>query len=432
MAEQDVKKIAAKALILGAGLAGASVAIGLRKAGMAVEMAEQAAMIGGRSAEMGCKADSACTRCNVCAGVRKIKDVWQDYSIRIHRRSALAAINTQSKGSRFCATLHKEPDFVSRELCTGCGACMAVCPTAAISIQRPAVAAGVPSFDPTLCLRGRGEECVLCRDACPTMAIDLTETARDFTVEADALVVATGYEPFDAKVNAAWGYGTLANVVSGWDAELQLAKNRGLLRPSDGQSPARLAFIQCVGSRSEEIHRAAFEASYCSTVCCAYALRMARRVRHANPGTEITVFYMDLQSIGKAAADFAGHAQKEFKLIRSRPYQILPGIDGTVVVNYEHQTACKPVRSDFDMVVLCVGMRPAPGNEALAEKLGVPLDNNGFFGNKGVAGISATWKPGVYVAGAAGAPMDMAGVMSDAGAVCAAILLDQQAKTDKT
>jgi heterodisulfide reductase subunit A len=415
-------KPAASALVLGAGAAGAAAALGLHRAGLTVHLAEADAMIGGRAADMGCKAGAACVRCNVCVAVDRLKAVWQDRGIRLYRRARLAALAPGREGSRFTATLRQEPSWVSRDACVACGACLSVCPVQALAVRRPAVSGGVPVLDPARCIRSRGEACTLCQDACPVKAIDLAETARDASVSVDAVVVATGFEPFDATVNAAWGYGTVPNVISGWDAERQLAETRRLTRPSDGQPPKRLAFLQCIGSRSDEIHRSPFESGYCSTVCCAYALRMARRVKHARPETAVTVFYMDLQAVGKDADAFARETRKELTLVRARPYEIRPASGGGVSVMYEDQTALKNAAAEFDLAVLSVGMRPGPGNERLAELLGVPLDEYGFFGHKGVRGLTETWKPGIFVAGAAESPMDLAGAMASAEAVCAAIV----------
>ena len=416
---------AASALVLGAGTAGATVALALRQAGMAVHLVEKEPIMGGHAIRMGCKADAACVRCNVCAAVSRIKAAWQDRSIKLYCRSKLAALASGKSAARFSAVIHQQPMYVSSDLCVECGACAAVCPTRAFAPGNPVVAAGTPVLDPAKCVRSNGKLCVLCQDACPVKAIDLAEPARDVSVDADVIVVATGFEPFTPSVNAAWGHAAVPNVITGWEAEQQMLENRLLLRPADGRQPGRLAFIQCIGSRSFEIHRSPFDSGFCSTVCCAYAMRMARRIRHMAPETAITFFYMDLQAVGRDADAFAAQARGDFSLIRARPYELRTAANDNVLVVYEDKSLRKNVSAEFDMVVLSIGMRPASDNEELATFLGVPLDEHGFFGFKGVSAQAETWKAGVYIAGAAEAPTDLAGAIASAEAITAMILAER-------
>lgn len=94
------------------------------------------------------------------------------------------------------------------------------------------------------------------------------------TQDVDAVVLATGFEPYAPAENSSWGYSRVRNVITGIDLEQQLAEKNKITRPSDGAAPKRVAFIQCVGSRTEEIFRRPDDTDYCSVVCCAYALRI--------------------------------------------------------------------------------------------------------------------------------------------------------------
>jgi len=244
-------------------------------------------------------------------------------------------------------------------------------------------------------------------------------------IDIDAVVVAIGYRPYDPAENSSYGYSRATNVITGKEAEMQLAAEHGLTRPSDGQPPKRVAFVQCVGSRTEEIFRRPDDTDYCSVVCCAYGLRMARRLEHRVPGVEITVFYMDLQNFGKGFDDLLGDCRSRMRFVRSRPSEIGPGADGIVRVTYtpagESGGGCVTTE-EFDLVVLAVGMRPPEDAERLADTLGVPLDENGFVGLRGISCMPDLQREGVFAAGACESPKDIAGCMAQAEAVSALVL----------
>jgi len=250
-------------------------------------------------------------------------------------------------------------------------------------------------------------------------------TVPSATLDVDAVVVATGFEPYVPAENSSWGYNRVRNVVTGIDLEQQLADKNLITRPSDGSEPKRLAFIQCVGSRTEEVFRRPDDTDYCSTVCCAYALRMARRILHHSAGAEVTIFYMDIQNFGKAFGQFYAESQKKISFIRSRPFEINQSQGDTVRVKYAVESGADGravAERDFDLVVLSVGMRPAPEARELADRLKIPLDPQGFFGLKGASALPDLQREGIYVAGANEAPKDIAGCIAQAGAVCAEVL----------
>ncbi len=404
-------------LVLGGGIAGSAAADRLARAGVEVTLVENQPLIGGQVAGMGCKAAEVCLRCNVCVAIDTFKSVLKSPRVRVLTRARLAEFDPA--GGR--AVIEIQPGFICREKCTGCGACIQACPQGCLAVAWPAVYGGQPVMQVDQCLRTLGKSCERCAKACPTKAIDLNEKPATETVAADALVVATGYQPFDPATDASWGYGAVANVITGVEAERQLAAQQRITRPSDGQLPKRIAFIQCVGSRSEHAHRRPEDTDYCSAVCCAYALRMARRVLHAAADAAVTVFYMDLQKFGKDFNEFLGAIKSRVTLIRGRPYEVLAGPQDTVRVQYEDQAKGAVTGAEFDLVVLSVGIRPAPESAALAELLRIPVDEQGFLGMKGAAGLADTRQPRVFLAGACEAPKDIAASIGQAEAVCAEV-----------
>jgi len=243
----------------------------------------------------------------------------------------------------------------------------------------------------------------------------------------DNVVVATGFEPYDPAENSSYGYGETANIITGLEAERQLRAQQRIVRPSDGWPAKRIAFVQCVGSRTEEIHRCPEDTNYCSTVCCSYALRLAQLMKYQSDESDIAVFYMDIQNFGKNFDRFYGKCKDKMRFVRSRPYEIKGGCEGAVSVKYTPQSGLSAqstgvCREEFDLVILSVGIRPAQDNRRVADNLLVPLDENGFFGLKNTSALPELNRNGIYVAGACEGPKDIAGSIVQARAVSAAII----------
>ena len=240
-------------------------------------------------------------------------------------------------------------------------------------------------------------------------------------IEIDNVVIATGYTEYDPAENSLYGYGSAKNIITGIEAEEQLAQNQQITRPSDGQRPRRIAFVQCVGSRTEEVYRRIEDVNYCSTVCCSYALRIAGQLKYQAEDSQITIFYMDIQNFGKDFDKFYSECKDKMTFVRSRPYEITEAEDDTVEVKY----TCKDENvngQSFDLVVLSVGIRPCHDGKQLADKLLVPIDSQGFFGIKGDQALPDMQRAGIYVAGAIESPKDVSASIAQAKAVCAAIM----------
>jgi len=411
-----------RVLVLGGGVAGATVAERLGRAGLDVQWVEKEPVIGGQAAAMGCKAADTCLRCHVCVATDRLKAALRAPRVRLNAGAELAALAPGHDGAAYRATLHGAPEIILRDRCIGCGACVAACPEHCLAVKYPALYGGLPAIDLPRCRRTRGKACDLCAKACPVKAIDWKATAQNRELDVDAVVVATGHQPFDPGSLGTFGYGVIPNVISGLDAERQLALQHHIARPADGIAPRRVAFIQCVGSRSEHAHRRPEDTDYCSTVCCSYALRMARRMQHDAPETAVTVFYMDIQNFGKDFESFFTACRKTMAFVRARPLEITAGAEGAVVIAYEDQEKGAVGTAEFDLVVLSIGIRPAPAARALADSMCLAVDPQGFLGIKGAALLPQTHRQNIFVAGTCGNPQDIAATISQAEAVCAEIL----------
>lgn len=420
---QDSKTVC----VIGAGIAGATVAQRLSQAGVKVYLIEKQATIGGHVAEMGCKATDVCLRCNVCVANELLRTVSASTDIDIYTQTELTKLEAGNNGSRYTAILKHKPRFINRNKCTACQACVGACPEKCIVTPNSAVSPAVPVLDYSLCRQALGKKCSVCERVCPVDAIDMQDKGSESRIDIDSLVIATGYEPYNPAENSSYGYGGAANIITGIEAERQLAAAGKITQPSDGTTPKRIAFVQCVGSRTEEVHRRPEDTDYCSTVCCAYALRMAQLMKYQSEDTEVTVFYMDIQKFGKGFDDFYNKCKNSMTFIRSRPYEIKQCPNGTLRVRFapqslEEGTGTQVCEQEFDLIVLSVGIRPTQDAAKLAEKLLIPVDEQGFFGFKSASPLPALQQEGIFVAGACESPKDIQSCMAQAEAVSAAVL----------
>ena len=384
MAEAKKHKTS-KALVIGGGIAGVAVSVKLGLSGIPVHLIEKTSEIGGHVKAMGCKATDVCLRCNVCVANEVLRSAASSPSITLYTSTEILDIREGVNGSRFQAILsHKKAPKKSKS--------------------------GENSFHDRFMSSSTG----------PPNGNGQT------VVDIDSIIIATGYEPYNPLENSSYGYGSVPNVITGIDAEKQLEEKQKILRVSDGTIPERIAFIQCVGSRTQEIYRVNDFTDYCSTVCCAYALRMGRLLKYQSKESQITLFYMDIQNFGKGFDSFYKECKNDMKFICSRPYEITNGENDSVRIKYASENngnsdsgVCE---EEFDLVVLSVGIRPPADAWSLADTLSIAVDQQGFFGLKNVMGLPDLQREGIYVVGASESPKDIAGCIAQAEAVSALVL----------
>ncbi len=386
-------------LVIGGGISGIASALELANGGLSVYLIEKEATVGGYAASFCCKATDVCSNCSVCVVPSKIKEAV------IHPQISLLTNSTVQKVSGevgdFRVEITQKPQYISLERCIACGMCTEVCPTEPKAIYLPSAEAIPFSYilDERLCLRFKGEYCNLCRESCPTNAIDFKRKSKRQELSVTTIIVATGFEVFDGREIGSLGYGRYPNVLTGLDLE-RMFNREGLLKlPSNGKEPQNIAFIQCVGSRNES-H------CYCSQVCCKYAMRFARLIKYQNPNAEVTIFYIDLQTAGKGFAEFYEECKESIRFIPGVPVEILEAHSGELKVKFENILEGKVNREVFDLVVLSVGMVPRKDSWDLARILGINLGDEGFFDTKPLNSIETNVE-GVFLAGTCQGPKDI-------------------------
>ena len=238
--------------------------------------------------------------------------------------------------------------------------------------------------------------------------VTLKSNNEDKTIHTGAVILAAGIETFDPTRHETYSYGLLPNVITSVEYEQMqkpLGPENGIpKRPSDGHPPEKIAWLQCVGSR--DINHC--DASYCSSVCCMYALKEAINSKETNEDIETTIFYMDMRTHGKGFEDYLNNAiSKDIRLIRSRVHTInpVPGSDD-LEISYADDSG-QLHKGIFDMVVLSVGLKPSGQAVELAKRIEVNLTKDQFVSTKPFNPVS-TNVPGIFVCGGLTGPLDIA------------------------
>ena len=402
-------------LVVGAGISGVTAALEAAEAGHDVILVEKEPTIGGRVVGLHHYFPKLCPpTCGMEINTRRLE---RNPRVRVHTATRVTAAS-RTEGS-WSVTLDHAPRHVS-EACTACGKCSEVCPArvpdpANLGMQDvPAIRASRPGGWPHAFVLDRHacpEGCHACADACPVDAVDLAAARSEETVEAGAVVVATGWRPYPLENLPELGGGVLPDVIANVAME-RLASSTGptggrILRPSDGEPPRRVAFVQCAGSRDVN------HLPYCSAVCCLASLKQALYVKEQLPDAEVTVYYIDRRTPGRnedMLTKVAGTAG--VRLVKGKVGRIR-GDGAELVLRLEDVEAGVLEEARADLVVLATGMVPNLREDALPFEL--LLDEDGF----GLESLDL----GVAVAGVARRPEDVAASVRDAtGAAAKAIV----------
>jgi heterodisulfide reductase subunit A len=247
----------------------------------------------------------------------------------------------------------------------------------------------------------------------PDLTVTLENADGQEKVSVGAVIVCTGFQHFDpGRETQMYGYYEFDDVITLVDCERML-KAHQIVRPSTGEPPKRVCFVQCVGSRDRQIGN-----YWCSKVCCGIACKEAIEIREQLPDCQVFVFYIDMRMYGFWEDQIYWKAQEDHKVnfIRGIVTEITKRHD-TVVIKGEDTTMGRPVEVPMDVVILSVGMEPSEGTQQMAEIFGMPLESHGFIQTiGGPLNTVETTKPGCYAAGASTGPADLEDSISMAGA----------------
>ncbi|HSV42107.1 MAG TPA: FAD-dependent oxidoreductase, partial [Methanomassiliicoccales archaeon] len=307
-------------LVVGGGIGGVQTALDLAESGFKVYLAERKPSIGGVMSQL--DKTFPTNDCSMCILSPKLVEASRHPMISMMTLTEVMAI--EGEAPNFTVTLKKHPRYVREDRCVGCGVCTEKCPSKVSSeyevgmVKRKAIfvpyAQAVPmkySIDAEKCLWLTKQRCGNCKKVCPADAIDYEQKEVIERIDVGSVVLAPGFDVFDARRKHEYGYGEFKNVVTSLEFERILSAtgpySGHVVRPADHKTPMRVAFIQCVGSRDEKIGN-----PYCSSVCCMYAMKQAIIAGEHTAGLKATIFFMDIRAFGKEFEDYRARAEKEY------------------------------------------------------------------------------------------------------------------------
>jgi len=303
----------------------------------------------------------------------------------------------------------RNPRYVDELRCTGCAQCIEACPESipdrfnfgltnrkAIDFSHSQPVPNVPAIERDKC----PPDCKKCVEACTAEAIKLDDKETTTKITVGSIILSPGYEPFDPSIWARYKPHNPSVVTSlEFERMLSSAAGSGKLVKPDGSEAKKIAFIQCIGSRDPHMGN-----ELCSTVCCMYTAKEAKRAAELNPDLDISIFYMDIRIFGREE-HVVKQIEKKYgvKYIRSRVPELIEK-GNQLQLRYEDPEKDEIVDEEFDLVVLAIGLLPSDSIQRMAEIAGVELDRFGYFKTE-IENPMNTSVPGIYVCGTAKAPM---------------------------
>ena len=237
--------------------------------------------------------------------------------------------------------------------------------------------------------------------------------------KADVVLIATGFQVFNAEKKEEYGYKIYDNVITSVDLETQL-KWGNPVKTTAGVTPHRIAFIHCVGSRDKKVGNI-----HCSRVCCITGVKQAIEMKEHLPEAEIFNFYMDMRMFGQNFEELYIEAQQKWGItfIRGRVSEIAENINGSLQLKAEDTLSGRPMKMNFDLVVLMVGMVPASRTEAIGKSAGLAFTSGNFLASKDTQTCqNETNTPGIFVTGTCKEPLSIAETLTDARAATVRII----------
>ncbi len=410
-------------LVVGGGVGGVQASLDLAESGFKVYLIDSSSTIGGVMAQL--DKTFPTNDCSMCILSPKLVECGRHLNIEVLTYSEIHEIS--GKPGNFEVSIKQRPRYIDVEKCTACGECAKYCPVDAIDlyneglIERTAVHVEYPQAVPLAYVIDR-ETCIgcgLCRNMCLADAIQYDDQGKEAKLNVGAIILAPGLDEFGAVLKSEYGYRKYPNVLTSIEFERILSASgpfRGRVqRPSDGEIPSKIAFIQCVGSRDVSCGN-----SYCSSVCCMYATKEAVIAKEHEKQVEPTIFYIDMRSYGKDFDKYVERAKEEYgvRFIRCRISSVHEDLETkNLRIRYENEEG-KLVDEEFNLVVLSVGFVSSASIRELAGRLGVELDEYGFCKTPTFHPLE-TSRPGIFVCGTFSSPKDIPETVTQASGAAA-------------
>ncbi len=423
-------------LVVGGGIAGIQAALEIADAGFPVYLVEREPSIGGHMAQF--DKTFPTLDCAACILTPKMVQVGEHPNITLLTWSEVEKV--EGFVGNFTVTVRKKARKVNTDLCTGCGICQEKCPKKvidevyeaglgyrkAIYTPFPQAVPKFPVIDVANCIYYEKGTCKACEKFCPTGAIDFNQQDEILTLQVGNIVLATGYDIFDARRASNYGYGRLANVFTSLEMERMCnaaGPTGGKIVLRDGKTvPKTVGIIHCVGSRDRNFN------NYCSVICCMQSLKFAHLIKERT-GATVYNFYIDMRTPFKDYDEFYQRVLEEGTLfVRGKVAEVtdaarLPGEEGKLIIQVEDTLIGKQRRIPVDMVILSVGLEPRRDAKEVARKFGIACSANGWFTERHPKlDPVATMTEGIFIVGCAQGPKDIPASVAQGAAAAARVL----------
>jgi heterodisulfide reductase subunit A len=425
------------ALVIGGGIAGLEAALDIAEAGYRVYLVEKQPSLGGRMVQLN-KTFPRLEDAGSLVG-SEVERAVAHPNIEVLAYSEVVGV--EGYIGNFEVTVRRNPRFVDPERCTSCNRCAQACVMAgqipdefqmglgrraAIYLPFPRALPATYTVDPEHCLLLKDGACQdgpPCALACPEGALDFGQQEQEITLKVGAIVVATGYDPFDARRKPELGYGRYPGVISALEFERLAAANGPtgghIVIPGTNREPEHVVFIHCVGSRDKQLGNA-----YCSRVCCMYTAKQANVILEQLPNARVTVFYIDVRAFTKGGEEFYDRARaRGARYRRGNPSEIFRR-GNELIVRAEDTLLGRTVEVEADMVVLAVGLEPGAMGHDVVQLLKLARTGDRFLAeaHPKLRPVDTT-SDGIFLAGTCQGPKDIPDTVAQAKAAASSALI---------